>query len=211
MDRHGLPALQLRPWRPEDLDATYEICLKTAASGEDGSERFADHPRAVGDHYAAPYVEFEPELAFVLDDGQGACGYILGASDTAAFEDWLEAVWYPRMRARYAEPAGPEFTPAERLIRRFFAPVRREDAGFSARWPAHLHIDILPGGQGQGGGRRLMERFLEALRFRGVPGVHLGLGITNTRALAFYERMGFTEIERRGDPPDSIFMGLRLD
>jgi RimJ/RimL family protein N-acetyltransferase len=39
-----------------------------------------------------------------------------------------------------------------------------------------------------------MERYLAALAALGVPAVHLGMLTVNTRARAFYDRLGFHEI-----------------
>lgn len=65
--------------------------------------------------------------------------------------------------------------------------------------PAELHIDLLPVVQGMGLGRRLMDAFLALLRERGVPGVTLGVGGRNTRAVAFYRNLGFEVLrEHRG-------------
>jgi ribosomal protein S18 acetylase RimI-like enzyme len=63
-----------------------------------------------------------------------------------------------------------------------------------AAYPAHLHIDLLPAYQRAGHGRVLMTQFLQALGVQGVPAVHLGMLSANTRARAFYDRMGFHEI-----------------
>ncbi len=203
----------IRPYRHTDLDALYLICLQTAASGEDGSELYRRAPRSVGDYYAAPYAAFAPNLVFMLEDDAGACGYVLGVADTAAFEDWFEAEWFPLMQDRYAWPAGDpaDLSAAERLIRRFHRPLQRESPAVVAEYPAHLHIDLLGRAQGQGMGPQMMQHFLDALRAQGVPGVHLGLGLRNHRALRFYERLGFSELELRGDPPNSMLMGLKLD
>lgn len=207
------PTVTLRPYNPGDLESLYEICLLTAASGEDGSSLYRKAPRSVGDYYAAPYAEFEPELITLLTDDAGVCGYVLGTSDTAAFEDWFEAEWFPRMRERYPAPAGPaaDLTASDRMIRRFHEPLNRESRSIVSVYPAHLHIDILPRAQGQGHGRRLMEAFLHDLQRRNVPGVHLGLGLRNHRALNFYTRFCFSELEKRGDPPHSMLMGLLLE
>lgn len=205
-------AYRIRAFSHKDLDSLYEICLKTAAAGADGSELYRNAPRSVGDLYAAPYAAFAPELVHILEDADGACGYVLGVADTAAFEEWLEDHWFPLMRDRYPWPDGDPagFTAAERLMRRFHRPVPRESAALVRDYPAHLHIDILPRGQGRGNGQGLMATFLNALRSRGVPGVHLGLGLRNERALRFYTRLGFVELEKRGDPPHSMLMGLKL-
>ncbi len=37
-----------------------------------------------------------------------------------------------------------------------------------AGYPAHLHVDLLPAGQGGGNGRRLMEKLFDALREQGI-------------------------------------------
>jgi ribosomal protein S18 acetylase RimI-like enzyme len=78
-------------------------------------------------------------------------------------------------------------------------------------YPSHLHIDLLPRAQGRGYGREMIERLLTALRARGSPGVHLGLSARNTRAFAFYGRLGFRELTRAGSGEGAcIYMGLNL-
>jgi len=73
-----------------------------------------------------------------------------------------------------------------------------------AGYPAHLHIDLLPGYQGHGLGRRLMDAFLAELRARGVGSVHLGMDPANTGARAFYDRLGFAPIEV---PGGGVYLG----
>lgn len=63
------------------------------------------------------------------------------------------------------------------------------------RYPAHLHIDILPSHQGQGWGPRLLDRLLKELQAAGVIGVHLGMVAENHRAHKFYDRLGFERFE----------------
>ena len=63
------------------------------------------------------------------------------------------------------------------------------------RWPAHLHIDLLPKARGAGFGRGLVTRWLDTLRADGVAGCHLETWAENDGAVAFFEAMGF-----RGGP-----------
>ena len=78
----------VRPYRPSDLDALYQICLLTGDDGQDATPLFSD-PRLLGHFFAAPYGLFEPALAFVAEDTAGVGGYILSALDTQAFRnDW---------------------------------------------------------------------------------------------------------------------------
>jgi GNAT superfamily N-acetyltransferase len=64
-----------------------------------------------------------------------------------------------------------------------------------AAYPAHLHIDVLPDWQGKGLGRELMVAFLAGLAGAGVRAVHLGMLSANVDARAFYDRVGFHEVE----------------
>jgi ribosomal protein S18 acetylase RimI-like enzyme len=167
----------IRPYRPTDLDAVYDICVRTADSGGDARGQYSSD-RLMGDLFAAPYVTLEPERAYVLDDGTGAAvGYVLGTADTARFARRYRDEWLPS--TDYPEPPTPPRTREESML-----------------W---LHIDLLPEWQGKGHGRGLIGAFLAGLHEAGVPRVHLGMAPGNTGARAFYERLGFTEIPV-GDP-----------
>jgi ribosomal protein S18 acetylase RimI-like enzyme len=79
-------------------------------------------------------------------------------------------------------------------------------------YPSHLHIDLLERAQGRGYGRRMLEQVMDRLRQRGSPGAHLGVSILNTRAVGFYERLGFRELIRVGSGHEGcIYMGKRLE
>lgn len=201
--------VELRPASPADRAALYRICLETADSGADGTHLYRD-PLLVGHIYAGPYLEFAPEYTFVLEDGGGVCGYVLGVADTPAFEARLEGEWWPALRAQYPDPVNvppDERTPDERLTHLIHHPSLH-DPVLLAGYPSHLHIDLLPRAQGQGQGRRLLERLFSSLRESGSPGVHLGVGGRNTRAQDFYRHLGFRELRRL--PGGSLVMGLRL-
>jgi ribosomal protein S18 acetylase RimI-like enzyme len=45
-----------------------------------------------------------------------------------------------------------------------------------------------------GKGGRLIRTLLDALRQKGSPGVHLGVGIRNQNAIGFYRHIGFREL-----------------
>ena len=83
--------------------------------------------------------------------------------------------------------------------------------GPPGHYPAHVHIDLLPRAQGRGLGKKMMGMILGELRRRGLPGVHLGVGADNSRAQAFYRKLGFTELCRVGGTDGCMYMGLRLD
>lgn len=183
----------IRAYRPSDLSAVYDVCVRTADGGDDARGMYVDD-RLMGDIFAAPYVTLEPEHAHMLDDGTGtAVGYVLGTADTARFVRRYRDEWLPATAGRYPEPADPPVTPTDFMVGLHLNPERMlvpELAGY----PAHLHIDLLPEWQGRGFGRGLMEAFLRGVHEAGAPKVHLGMAPSNTKARAFYHRLGFTEI-----------------
>jgi ribosomal protein S18 acetylase RimI-like enzyme len=180
----------IRGYRPSDLDAVYDICVRTADAGDDLRGRFSDD-RLIGDIYAGPYVTLEPEVARILDDGAGnAVGYIIGTVDTPEFVRRYESEWLPSLGGRYDGDDDPRDQNLLHLLRwpqRMLLPEL-------ADYPAHLHIDLLPEARGHGEGRALMTSFLRGLHAAGVERVHLSMAPSNTGARAFYDRLGFTEI-----------------
>jgi len=196
----------LRPYVAGDRDALYDVCLRTGDSGGDATSLYADG-RLPGEVYVGPYVEFEPSLAAVLDDGSGAGGYVLGALDTRAFEARCERSWWPELRRRYAAGSAPEGTADARIVALIHDPPVAPDAVVQG-YPSHLHIDLLPRWQGGGWGRRLIEGLFGRLAAAGSPGVHLGVGRANTNAVGFYGRMGFTVLD--DSSPDALTLGRRL-
>ena len=186
--------VQLRPYRPTDLLALYDVCLRTGDSGVDASTLYRD-PLLLGHVYAAPYATFHPELSFVLDDGQRAVGYVLGVPDSRAYAARCEDEWSPLLRGLYPRPDESDSSRDGRLLRLVHRGYRAPESGWLEAYPAHLHIDLLPEAQGNGNGRRLIGALLEALRAQGVPGVHLGVGTRNVRAQGFYQRLGFRLLE----------------
>ncbi|MGW0708425.1 GNAT family N-acetyltransferase [Streptomyces sp. NPDC002643] len=188
------PSPAIRPYRPEDRGALHDICVRTAHNGGD-SRPFYQDPDIFPATFATPYAQLEPELTFVLDDGEGrAVGYILGTADTTRFVERFRREWLPLVTDRFPPRPGPPTTPDEAIMELLHRPERMIVPELAA-YPAHLHIDILPAWQGRGHGRTLMRTFLGALRDRSVGSVHLAMVSTNAPARAFYDRLGFHEVE----------------
>lgn len=200
----------LRPYRPSDAQALRDVCLRTAQAGGDATGLYVSDA-LMPDVFATPYVEFAPDLAFVLASasdaaGQRVQGYILGVADTARFVAWYRAEWVPKLALAYQHVTPPR-TRCELIRHLGFTPERMLIPEL-ARYPAHLHIDILPPFQRRGWGRALMGTLVAALRERRVPGLHLTMDAANVEARRFYDRLGFRELEssRRESPA----LGLEL-
>lgn len=192
-----------RPYRPEDRDAVYDVCVRTADAGGDARGIYRD-PDLMGDLFAGPYVHLAPELAFVLDDGERVVGYAIGTADTVAFAEAFRREWLPRVAGRHARAENPS-TPDDHMIELLHTPERMVLPEL-ADHPAHLHIDILPEHQRAGHGRELMGELLAALHRAGAERVHLGMLTANTGARRFYDRLGFHEL-KVPDPGPLTYLG----
>lgn len=202
----------IRPARPEDRAGAYYVCLKTGDHGQDGEPFYREDPEALGRIYVGPYLAFEPELSLVLEDEEGICGYALGALDSRTFFARYDAEWRPRLCASFPEPSGDRrtWTRVQEVHHTYHHPDYFCPEPYDV-YPSHLHIDLLPRGQGRGYGREMIARNLATLRRRGSPGAHLGVSALNTRALGFYDRLGFKELSRTGPVHDvCIYMGRLL-
>jgi len=189
---------RIRPYRENDLDALYAICLATGDAGADASALYRD-PKIIGEVYAAPYGALSPETAFVVEDEDGVGGYMLGVTDTHAFERRCEAEWWPQLRARYPDPGPPPHADLDTRMAYLIHHPQRTPRRISEPYPAHLHIDLLPRCQGQGLGVKLVDTWLAHVATLGAAAAHLGVGARNARAVRFYRAYGFREIERAGD------------
>lgn len=188
--------ITVRSYEPADLPSLYDVCVRTADAGGDARHLYPDQD-LMATIFLAPYVFLDPSLAFVVDDGSRAVGYVVGTADTGDFVRRFRSEWLPAVVDRYPAPEALA-TPTEQMLSLMHNPERM-NVDALAGYPAHLHIDLLPEFQRQGLGRQLMTQHLGALAARGVGAVHLGMVTVNVAARAFYDRLGFHVI----DVPDA--------
>ena len=192
--------MRIRPYDSRDRDAVYDICLRTGDNGGDASGQTS--AELMGDVWAGAYLALEPATCFVADAGEAVVGYVIGTPDTRAFEAACEAEWWPPLRQRYVAPrptgSDPRGWPLDERLRHLVHQPPCSPDDVVAGHPAHLHLDLLPVAQGQGLGKALLAEGLGALAAQGAPGVHVGVGPANARALRFWSRGGFVPI--RQDP-----------
>lgn len=196
----------IRPYRASDRAAVDDVCVRTGDAGRDATGLFTPDT-LLPDIFAGPYLALEPDLAFVVDDGTRAVGYVLGTADTARWAAAHRRTYLPTVADRYPR-ADPPVTPRDHLVDLLHHPERNVHPGLAAH-PAHLHIDLLPTVQGHGWGRRLVRTFLGALREREVAAFHLGMTPSNLGARAFYDRLGLTELPV--DVPGVVYLGGPTD
>ena len=188
---------------PADLPGLLKVCLETANGGK-GATHLHNLHDLVGEIYVAPYVLHEQNFAFTLQASEKVVGYVLGVLDTGRFESRLDTDYWPATKAKYAALTR-DLTPhdvslIEELNRQGFSP-----AELIAKYPSHLHIDIIESHQGLGYGKTMILHLLKALQDAGSSGVHLHMSASNDRANGFYKKLGFVEIHTN---ESEIIMGL---
>ena len=190
---------RLRQFEPADLEACYAISLATGFEGGDASHLYRD-PKLMGHIYVGPYVHLAADLAFVVEDGDGVAGFAVGTTDTVAWEDRLERDWWPSLRTQYADSAKQQ-TADDRRAYMIHHPSKTP-AAVSEKFPAHLHMNLLPRVQRRGVGSELLGLWLQK---SGAWRVHVGVNRANTDGARFWAARGFKELPEQGR---TLWMGL---
>jgi ribosomal protein S18 acetylase RimI-like enzyme len=157
--------------------------------------------------YLAPYMDLVPDSLFVAAVDGALVGYLAGCLETAALPSESERMAEAIRRHRLIFRPRPAAFFARSLVDIAWAAARKEPtaSGFTdERWPAHLHVNVAPVARGTGAADGLMNRWFDRLRETGSPGCHLQTLAENTRAVRFFERMGFAE-----HGPGLLVPGLR--
>ena len=186
--------IEIRPYEPDDRPAVRNICFVTGYMGDPVDHLWRD-AASFADMFSVYYTDREPQSAqvAVAEDGR-VIGYLLGCVDSQ--QAWgIESIMRRHVvrRGLLVRPGTAGFLwrsmgdLARDAMRRQMPPQPVHDA----RWPAHLHIDLLPEARGQGVGERLMRGWLDSLRGAGVAGCHLETWAENAAAIRFFEAQGF--------------------
>jgi len=137
------------------------------------------------------FTDYEPASLFVAEAQGQIVGALLGAVDTTRCAQVYRDRIRPMLRRRCLSGAygWPGWLPAivrtERAERHVQVPnVDR------ARYPAHLHIGVLPAWRRMGIATALIAEFNRYLTGRRVPGWHLYVSSYHPLGLAFYRKLG---------------------
>jgi ribosomal protein S18 acetylase RimI-like enzyme len=180
----------IRPYRPGDRARVREIAFRTGYMGEPADWLWGDL-ESFADLLTPWYTDREPESLFVAELGDSVVGYLMGCTDSRrAFGAARAAVRSLFKRGAFLRPgvAGFLWRSTFDVLRDGGAP---DESLLDPRWPAHLHINLLPEARGLGAGGALMRAWLDRLRELGSAGVHLGTFAENTHAQGFFRSQGF--------------------
>ncbi|MDA8369740.1 MAG: GNAT family N-acetyltransferase [Nocardiopsaceae bacterium] len=157
--------------------------------------------------YLDPYMESAPDSLFLAVVDGALVGYLTGCLDGSVLPSESERMETAIRRYRLILRPGPAAFFARSMVDTARAAILREPTAGEfedARWPAHLHINVAPSARGTGAADALMDRWFDRIRETGSPGCHLQTLVENTRAVRFFERMGFAK-----HGPTPLVPGLR--
>ena len=185
-------------YKPEYRSAVFRIAADTAYFGHP-VEAYLEDRRLFCDFFYRYYTDYEMEHSWVAITGQEVIGFLMGCTDTAAWQrQWLRKIlpstlgWVLRGRYRLGRRT---WQYAAGLVK---AAINQEFVHCSLEeYPAHLHVNIAEKGRGLGIGRKLMDTYLGHLRQLEIPGVHLHTTSLNEAACRLYDRLGFELLDSR--------------
>ncbi|MFF5258964.1 GNAT family N-acetyltransferase [Actinomadura viridis] len=199
--------MEVRSFAESDRDELREL-FGRAGEGSPSASMWG-HLESEAAIYLNPYMDLAPDSLFVAVADGALVGYLTGCPDGSKFPRESERMTRAFRKHRPAlRPKTIGFFGRAMLDMAVAAPRREPTAGdfVDARWPAHLHINVAPTARGTGAADELMNRWLDRLREIGSPGCHLQTLVENTRAVRFFERMGFA-----GYGPTPLVPGLRYE
>ena len=192
----------IRPYRPEDRAAVRRICYLTGYMGGRVDWLWRDR-ESFADLFSGYWTDREPQSASVAERDGEVVGYLLGCVDTRRVPNPGPMMAHHLLRRGLLVRPGTAGV-LWRMIGDVAVDAARHQlppmSAYDRQWPAHLHIDLLEVARGHGVGAGLVRRFFDRLRESGVAGCHVETMAENTRAVAFFEAMGF---RRHGEPANA--------
>ena len=168
--------ITIRNYKAEDRENLLKICIETSSLPTE-SKKDLDFLNLMYNDY---YAKIEPDNCFVAaDDNNNAVGYILCAKNFDDYYKTFRGLYLPlikKLGVKYYVMAISEIS-VHRL--------------FKNKYPAHLHIDILPVCQGKGTGTALMNELKDHLKENGVNSLMMSCGMGNKKAISFYKKNNF--------------------
>lgn len=191
-------SVRIRAYRKADRETIRRLCCDTGFLGGPVEALFQDR-ELFADLFTRPYLEHEPEWAFVAESNGQVAGYVLG-SVCRHFDRVLiwTGFWTTlKMLLRLALGRYGNHPRSRRFIRWLLTAGFREQPKHPPG-AAHLHIQIDRGYRGRGVARQLWEHFESRLRATGVKQCYGAFfSHPKRRPELAYARYGFTVFDCR--------------
>lgn len=174
--------MKVRPYSKKDFRYVQDICMATS--------KFADEDTPLNraticTMYCDYYLDNQSDYCFVaVDDEDIPVGYVLCVVDLDEYQDRMQEEYLPLVRK---VSSGEYF--------RFIAETKVAERYVREGYTAHIHVNVLEEYQRQGLGTELVKTLEEKLKGMFVEGAYLICGQKNAAARAFYEKMGYEDVD----------------
>ena len=161
------PDVTIRRLRSRQDQGRYRSGIDAVFFQSSNTQTFADaaERESFRDRWLGHYLSADPEWVYLaLGAEDDVAGYLVGSLTD------------PSRSARFADIG-------------YF----RAFAAECARFPAHLHVNLLPAYRDRGIGSRLVSAFAAAAQAAGAPGIHV-MTARGARNIGFYGHNGFAEL-----------------
>jgi GNAT superfamily N-acetyltransferase len=198
----------IRTYTPADRDALGDLFDRAGVESPTGE--LWRHPASERMVYLDPYIETCPDTLFLAEVDGALVGYLTGCPDAALLPTEDDRI--TKALIRHKVMLRPRSLPffARSMVDLVSAKRRGDEVAsgeaVDPRWPAHLHINVVPQARGTGAAQELMAAWQDWLTRHGSPGCHLQTLVENTRATRFFAKAGFVA---HGSTP--VVPGIRLD
>jgi ribosomal protein S18 acetylase RimI-like enzyme len=189
--------VHVRAYEPGDRRAIRKICCDTGFLGQPIDTVFQDR-ELFADLFTGPYLNHEPEWAFVAEAGGKVVGYLLG-STRKDFDFVLMRNGFPIASKMVYKLLTGKYTRHPRSARfvRWLVTSGYHEQPKHPPGAAHLHLDIVGAYRGRGVGRHLWASFEKRLKSAGVKSCYGAFfSHPGRRPESVYSRYGFSDFDR---------------
>ncbi len=194
MDATDQPPYHIRPYRRRDRAAIRRICVATSWMGRSRPDIHLDD-FVWGEFWTRYFTDRQRRFSWVAcrDSDGHVVGYLTGTPSAARADAYLPWV-LPGIMGRVLWKRILRDPVRRRLAFDWVRSILRAETAipkailreFRATW----HFNLLPEARRQGLGSEMLKTFLDALRNRGVPGIHAQAISLNDATIATCRRMG---------------------
>ena len=174
--------MKIRPYDKKDFRYVQDVCMATSKYAQDDTP---SNRAILTTMYCDYYLDNQPDYCFVaVDDNDLPIGYVLCVVDLDEYQERMQQEYLPLVRK---VSSGDYF--------HFIAETKVAERYVRQGYTAHMHVNVLEEYQRQGLGTQLVTALENKLKEMFVEGAYLICGQKNAVARAFYEKLGYEDID----------------
>lgn len=174
--------MKIRPYQKKDFRYVQDICMANSKYAEEDTPLNRAAQCAM---YCDYYLDCQSDYCFVAVDEQDIpVGYILSAADLDDYQDRMQELYLPLVR----KVSGGDYF-------RFVAETRVCERYVRQGYTAHLYLGVIKNLPQEGLDELLLTTLENKLKEMFVEGLYVIVGQKDKETRAFYEKMGYEDID----------------